>query len=210
MLFLYAGAAGLIVPHCNTVADVEHVLPHAFFPPLGIRSFAPFSVIRGLNDTRSEDEPSLTDYCNKRVVLFPQIESPEAVENIEAMAQIKEVRGFFIGYGDLRATHNLSLALDGPEPVFNEALERIRQVGEKYDLPIGGVAGGHPGVTSMAKKRLNQGLNLMVVTMDTATLAYGMQMEVMKARTETDEWVQEKQKSRSNGDIQSVGKTTTS
>ena len=88
------GAAGVIVPVVNTVEEARLLVRAAKFPPLGQRSYGGRRPIdlwgRGYSDTANDD-----------TLLIVQIESPEAVENAEAIAAIPGVDALFLGPDDI-------------------------------------------------------------------------------------------------------------
>ena len=89
---LDTGAEGIIIPMVNTPEQAEEIVSHCYYPPLGIRSFAGARVITV--------EPDPNEW-NKRMVTIMMIETPQAVENAEAIANVKGVDGLLIGATDL-------------------------------------------------------------------------------------------------------------
>jgi len=89
---LDTGAEGVIVPMVNTAEHAEEIVSHCYFPPLGSRS-------RG-SARMARIEPD-TDGWNRRTVTIMMIETPEAVENAEAIATVPGVDGLLIGAWDL-------------------------------------------------------------------------------------------------------------
>lgn len=70
------------------------------------------------------------------------------------------VDGLFIGTGDLRMCMNLAHgSLDGDEPVFLAALEKIRDAAKAHDLPIMGFGISPSGV----ELRLELGWNAFII-----------------------------------------------
>lgn len=47
---LDAGAAGIIMPHTESKEQVEELIGNCKFPPMGKRSYPPWSWIHGVND----------------------------------------------------------------------------------------------------------------------------------------------------------------
>lgn len=92
------GALGLIIPMIKTRQEVEEVIEYAKYHPLGKR---------GVALTRSSsygDVKSLDDYfreANESILLIPQCETRECVENIDSILNLEEVDGIFIGPYDL-------------------------------------------------------------------------------------------------------------
>ncbi len=87
--------AGLMVPMVNNAEEARTVVNALRFPPLGQRSFGGRRIIEkgGL-----EFFKRVNDEC----LLVAQIETPEAVENAEAIAATEGVDVLFVGADDLK------------------------------------------------------------------------------------------------------------
>ncbi|KAJ7715710.1 Pyruvate/Phosphoenolpyruvate kinase-like domain-containing protein, partial [Mycena maculata] len=166
---LDAGAGGIIVPHLETVEEMKEVIAACRFPPIGHRSFPPFTFIPGVTDTTPEGE-SVFSLANKHVAVIPQIESRVGIQNLEAIMKMDEISAFMIGAGDLRMDMGLPLGLDGDEPEFAAAMAKATKVSKERDIPLLGAAIG----PEMIRKRIDQGFRIVVVCIDLHTLAFGM------------------------------------
>jgi len=87
---LDAGAGGVIIPHTETSEQVQASVHAARFPPQGHRSFPPFALLPGLQDTAPEGKTWI-DVANEHVAVIPQIESRLGVENLEEIMQVEGV-----------------------------------------------------------------------------------------------------------------------
>ncbi|MFP6701360.1 MAG: aldolase/citrate lyase family protein, partial [Planctomycetaceae bacterium] len=94
--YLEDGATGLMVPHVSTVEAARELVESVKFPPIGNR---------GLDAAGLDCDFSLPEHveyvreANEQTMLVVQIETPEAVENVEAIAALEGVDGLFIGPG---------------------------------------------------------------------------------------------------------------
>ncbi|KAJ6551601.1 Pyruvate/Phosphoenolpyruvate kinase-like domain-containing protein, partial [Mycena capillaripes] len=166
---LDAGAGGIIVPHLETVEEMKAVIATCRFPPIGHRSYPPFTFIPGVTDTTPEGE-SVFSLANKHVAIIPQIESRVGIKNLEAIMSMPEISAFMIGAGDLRLDMGLPLGMTGDEPEFVAAVEKATKVSKETKIPLLGVAIG----PEMVKMRIDQGFRALVVCLDLYTLAFGM------------------------------------
>jgi len=122
------GAAGIVVPHVDSVADAGGVLAAARF--IGGRRGLSLSARYGGYGTRKRDEAIAE---SDRSLVICQIESGAAVEAVEAIAAVPGLGGLLIGRSDLA----LSLGLDGPRhPVVMGAVDRIMAAARPRSLPI--------------------------------------------------------------------------
>ncbi len=96
-----AGGKIIVVPMINSAEDARKVVEHGKFPPLGHRGFNLRS--RGL---RYGLEPPLRSFAeaNERVHLIAQVETRDAVTNLDAICRVDGLSGVLVGPGDLSAS----------------------------------------------------------------------------------------------------------
>jgi 2-keto-3-deoxy-L-rhamnonate aldolase RhmA len=96
--YLEDGAAGMMIPHVSTAEKARMLVQSLKFPPLGDRGLdgagldSDFSVQGGAD---------YTDQANRETFLVVQIETIEAVENVDSIAATPGVDALFVGPGDL-------------------------------------------------------------------------------------------------------------
>ena len=137
---LDAGVEGVMVPNIQTAEDAREVVAACRYPPAGRRGSA-------LGSARASDYGiRAADYRNAaaaELLIVCQIESPQAVANIDAIAAVDGVDVLFIGPHDLSGTVGRLGDLKHPDvaPLIARAEEGIRRSGK----PMGTVP--HPGAT---------------------------------------------------------------
>jgi 4-hydroxy-2-oxoheptanedioate aldolase len=92
-----AGATGIMVPHVTTADEARRIVEMTRFHPLGRRP------IDGGNMDGLFCQVPVTDYvaqCNREQFVILQIESPEALANLEAIAAVPGYDGLLFGAGD--------------------------------------------------------------------------------------------------------------
>jgi 2-keto-3-deoxy-L-rhamnonate aldolase RhmA len=113
---LDAGARRIVVPMVNTREDAEQAVAAAKYPPEGIRGWGPFRA-------QYQWRTSLFDYsrrANDEVDVWVLIEHPRAIENLDAILQVKGLGGAIAAPLDLAVNMGY---LDGPNhPDVQEAL----------------------------------------------------------------------------------------
>jgi 2-keto-3-deoxy-L-rhamnonate aldolase RhmA len=107
------GAMGIVMPHVDTADDARAAVRAIRFPPLGDRGSQPPSVV---TDFRHVDATEYRAAANAETMLMVQIESREAVRNIEEILAVDGVDGAVVGRGDLAAELGVS-ARDHPEVI---------------------------------------------------------------------------------------------
>lgn len=94
--YLEDGAAGLMIPHVSTVQEARDLVRSTKFPPLGERGFDN----AGLDsDYYLHDIDDYAAWARAETFLTVQIETPEAVENVEDIAAVEGVDILFVGPG---------------------------------------------------------------------------------------------------------------
>ncbi|KAJ3576365.1 hypothetical protein NP233_g457 [Leucocoprinus birnbaumii] len=116
---LDAGARGVIVPMVSSAEKAREVVADSKFPPNGRRGFgSPF--------THGTWGTTMTQYlqtANDNVLVMVQIETKEAVENVQEIAQVEGIDVLFIGPYDL----SISLGYPPPSPDPHAEVEEVIQ-----------------------------------------------------------------------------------
>ncbi len=148
--YLEEGAAGLLIPHVSTPEMAEMLVQATKFPPLGNRGIDN----AGLDsDFHIHDADEYVAWANRETFLTLQIETPEAVHNVDAIAAVDGVDMLFVGPGDLglRLRQTKEMTLD-------EAWERVAEACKKHGKAFGGPTLS-PGEM---QQRREQGAQLLV------------------------------------------------
>lgn len=154
------GAFGVIVPLVNTAEQARAAVAACKYPPEGIRGVAGSRVNRYGAD--------LMQYFvewNQQVLVIVQIETPEAVKNVDAIAAVPDVDVLFIGPNDLSAGLGHFRQFEHPE--FVKAVDRIMQAALSNGKSSGIMTGG-PDETLA---RIGQGFRFVAVGSDARLLA---------------------------------------
>jgi 2-keto-3-deoxy-L-rhamnonate aldolase RhmA len=125
------GAAGVMVPRLETVAEVDEALTYLRFPPEGIRGIALTTRGAGLAEVAHAGVAGL----NASVVGVFQVESPLAVENATAIAAFDGVDVLFVGPADL--SHSMGIPGRFDEPTFVDALRTVSAATEREGKAAG-------------------------------------------------------------------------
>ena len=96
--YLEDGATGLMIPLVSTPEKARMLVDAVKFPPLGGRGLdgAGFD-----GDFYLDAGADFPERANRETFLVVQIETPEAVENCDAIAAVEGVDGLFVGPADL-------------------------------------------------------------------------------------------------------------
>ncbi|KAL1840648.1 hypothetical protein VTJ49DRAFT_256 [Mycothermus thermophilus] len=178
---LDTGAHGILIPLIRTVEEVKAVVEAAKFPPLGRRGFGSPFAPQGFP---SASGLTLTEYlqqANDSLLTMVQIETREALEAVEDIAQLVDV--VFVGPFDLG--NNIGRPIVGSEmhPELSEAIERIRVA----TVAAGAKAGIYSTSGVQAKKFADQGFHMISVATDYTVLGAAVADALVAARGEGTE-----------------------
>lgn len=129
------GATGLMCPLVNTPEEAAALAAAVKFPPLGQRGLDGAGID---NDFFLPGTATYPDAANNETFLMLQVESPESLENIDAIAGTPGVDGLFIGPGDLAL--RLGCSADWSDPQMTAAEDAVAAAALKH-----GIAWGRPG-----------------------------------------------------------------
>jgi 4-hydroxy-2-oxoheptanedioate aldolase len=125
--FLDIGAQTLLIPYVQNVAEAKAAVAAMRYPPAGIRGVAA--------STRATRFGRVADYgkrAHEQLCLLVQVETREALDQLEGIANVDGVDGVFIGPGDLAASLGHVGAPGHPEvqSAIEDAIGRIRACGK--------------------------------------------------------------------------------
>ena len=132
---LDCGAAGVLVPHVSSAAYASNVAALCRYRN-GKRGFATSTRAGGYTAVPMWRHIAQSD---ANIVVVAQIEDPEALDNVDAIAAVEGIDSLFIGRGDLTAAFGDE---SSDPPRVREAVERISAASRKADKPISVYVGG--------------------------------------------------------------------
>jgi len=119
------GAAGVIIPHVSTVEKAAAIVEATRFPPIGDRGFDGVGLDCGLQFQPFES----TADSNRETSVAVQLETPQALENAEAIASLEGVDVLFVGPGDLSL--RLACSPAAGDPKMREAMQHVADVADR-------------------------------------------------------------------------------
>ena len=138
---------GLMIPLVNTPEDAATLASAVKFPPLGQRGLDGASLD---NNFYLDGTAAYPTQAIQETFLIVQIETPEALENIEAIAATPGLDGLFIGPGDLSL--RLKCDPDWKHPKMAAAQDAVAAAAAKNHIAWGHPAGTAGQISAMAQK----------------------------------------------------------
>ena len=126
---LDCGAAGVLVPHVATVEKARAVAAAAHYRG-GKRGYSGSARAGAYGGTPMW---SLVDEQDASVCAIAMIEDPEALDQIDGIAAVDGIHGFFIGRGDLTVALGAKSSADAS---VKDAVVRIIAAAKKADKPV--------------------------------------------------------------------------
>ena len=117
---LDSGAQGIMQPRVYDATQVRQAVEMMKYPPLGRRGSA---LSRGYTRFRSGSTAAAMEAANQETILFVQIETREAIDNIDEILAIPGVDVAFVGPNDLSIALGVPGQLDAPE--MRDALNEV-------------------------------------------------------------------------------------
>jgi 4-hydroxy-2-oxoheptanedioate aldolase len=153
------GAAAVIAPCVDTPEQARAVVDAAKFPPLGKRSYGSRRMI-------DHHGRNYSDTANEQTMLIAQIESPQAIENVEAIASVSGVDALFLGPDDLLLRRGVSMTVPRNPQLLGKDMERVMAACRKH-----GKVGVMIGVgEEMLKLCMSTGFSMIVSGSDVGFL----------------------------------------
>ncbi len=115
---LDAGSQGLIVPLVNSAEEARRVVEFAMYPPRGVRGAGP-----GRASSYGFEFGDYVRHANDELLIGVQIETKQALQNVESIVSVEGVDIGFAGPSDLTMSHGLYD--DRSNPTVLAALSKV-------------------------------------------------------------------------------------
>ncbi len=161
MKSLDAGSYGVICPMINTPEEAEKLVAACKYPPRGFRSFGPIRAkYYGGGGTHGGGD--YHEFADEETLVIPQIETREAIENLDDILQVPGISAIYIGPSDLSMALGKDPRKGQSDPEVVEARQLILETAKRYGVP----AGIHTNSTQVATDMIKQGFQLTSLQSD--------------------------------------------
>ncbi|KAJ3055942.1 hypothetical protein HK097_008651 [Rhizophlyctis rosea] len=155
---LDTGAHGVMIPMVNTKEQAEAVVRGARFPPIGSRGHGgPFCTAAW-----KCNNAQYVKSANDEIMVIVQIETREALKNVEQIASVPGIDMLFVGPNDLAADMGFPPSSENYHPDVVAALEKIKAAARAHDKYVGIWA--NDGAS--AARRREQGFQMVSIGAD--------------------------------------------
>ena len=128
---LDAGAHGIVVPQLKTVEQAQEFVSFCYYPPKGQRGFGP----RIPSDFGRMSAEAVMKDADQNIFVGMMIETTEAVDNIEAIVNLKGLTSVVIGPSDLSIA--MGIAGDLTNPKLTSAMKKVVKAAGRKGVFVG-------------------------------------------------------------------------
>jgi 2-keto-3-deoxy-L-rhamnonate aldolase RhmA len=157
------GANGIQLPLMNTAEDAKRIVDMANYFPEGHRGTA--YLPRASQYGMVQDKRAYLKMANERKLLSCQVETKQAVENLDALLAVDGIDVYFVGPGDLAASYN--------EPTCSPHMLEITEDVIRRIVAAGKIAGYYVGTPEQAKQAESWGARYLVTAVNQYMVAGG-------------------------------------
>lgn len=162
------GAYGVLIPWVNTKEQAEKAVSACKYPPQGLRGFGPRRA--GMFD------PDYFTTANDEILVTVQIETEEALKNLDDIMAVPGIDACYIGPWDLSVSLGFGVPPKWDEPRYVAAFDRVLEVAARHGKPAGMFAN-----MENIEWALEKGFKFNTVDNDDVFLLRGARMALEKA-----------------------------
>ncbi len=177
MKILDAGSYGVICPMINTPEDAEALVHACKYPPRGFRSFGPIRA-KYYSGGATHGGGDYHNYADEETLVIAQIETREAIRNLDDILQVPGIAAIYIGPSDLSMAFGKEPRKGQSDPEIVEAKQRILETAKRHGIP----AGIHTNSREVAVEMIKQGFQLTSLQSDDRFLMSKAKEEVEAVR----------------------------
>ena len=153
---------GVFLPLIKTADDVRRAADAAFFPMKGKRGICP-SLRAAHYNWRDFDH--YAEWNNSEVLLIPMIEQVEALDNIEEICALEDVKIIVFAGGDLAYAMGEASRMMA-SPLVQDAYRKVMAVARKHGVHVIGGPVLDP-TPAGCRKAIDDGVTIMCLGLDT-------------------------------------------
>jgi len=177
MKILDAGSYGVICPMINTAEDAAALVGACKYPPRGFRSFGPIRA-KYYAGGATGGGGDYHQFADEETLVIPQIETRQAIENLEEILQVPGIGAIYVGPSDLSMALGKEPRTGQSDPEVIEAKQTIVDTAKRHGIP----AGLHTNSVKVALESIEQGYQLASLKSDDRFLMSRAKAEVAAMR----------------------------
>jgi 2-keto-3-deoxy-L-rhamnonate aldolase RhmA len=171
---LDAGAAGILVPYCETVEEVQECVATAKWHPLKgeyLRRAVEENILP------SEDSKKYLEARHAETVIIIGIESEPAYKRLDALLEVDGIDGIFVGPNDM--TTSLGIPDQVTNPKYLDVISNIIEKSESRNIPVM----IHQQTIETSIKAIELGARFILHSSDSRFMQSAMQEQMSQLRS---------------------------
>ncbi len=178
MKALDAGSYGVICPMINTPEDAQALVGACKYPPQGFRSFGPIRA-KYYAGGATHGGGDYHNFANEETLVIPQIETREAIKNLDAILSVPGIGAIYVGPSDLSMALGKEPRKGQSDPDVIKARQTILEAAKRHGIP----AGIHTNSTAVAVAMIKEGFQLTSLQSDDRFLMSKAKEELTAVRS---------------------------
>jgi 2-keto-3-deoxy-L-rhamnonate aldolase RhmA len=163
------GAYGVLIPWVNSRKEAEDAVRYCKYPPQGIRGYGPRRA--GMFD------PDYFKTANDELLITVQIETQEALDNLDEILSVPGIDACYIGPWDLSVSLGFGVPPDWDTPRYQKAFDKVLKASAKHGKPAGMFC-----ISDTIEWALKKGFRYNTIEADDFLLIRSARLAVEKAR----------------------------
>lgn len=161
--YLDVGVQTILIPQINTAEEARSAVAYTRYPPHGLRG-----VGGNTRATRFGRVESYAKRAQEQICVLVQVESGQALGNIDAIAAVDGVDGVFVGPADLHASLGYAGETRNPDvmQMMEDTFKRIRKTGKAAGTIL-------TGGTGDGDRWIKSGVGFLAIGSDLSILSRG-------------------------------------
>lgn len=172
---LDTGAQGVMVPHVENAEQAAAIVRNCKFPPLGHRSAFSTGPTLGY---RAMPQGEINKFLNDNLLLIAMMETPEAIEQADAIAAVPGIDVVHIGGLDVSNEMGIPAAYDHPR--MRAVFEKVAKAAKKHGKAMG--VGGARGDFTLQRDLIQLGVRYLTSGSDVSYLMAAARKDVAALR----------------------------
>jgi 2-keto-3-deoxy-L-rhamnonate aldolase RhmA len=164
---LDCGATGVMVPMLESVEQAQLLVRWGKYAPIGSRGLGSAGSHSNFMGFSADATPDFMAKANVDTIAIAQIETAQAIENIDAIAAVPGIDALLIGPNDLAISMGCAGDLLGD--TLDKAIAKVSEAAQKHDKIFGMHA-----PDALLERWLPKGLTLVMSNLDTNILKAGL------------------------------------
>ena len=163
------GAYGVLIPWVNSKEEAESAVRACRYPPEGTRGYGPRRI--GMFD------PAYAETANRELLVAIQVETGEALKNLDEILSVDGIDACYIGPWDLSISLGFGVPPNWEDPQYLAAFDRVLESAKRHGKPAGMFA-----TINNIEWALEKGFKFNTVDNDDTFLIQGATMALARAR----------------------------